>query len=89
MPPRGTKKGSKRARQYELNKEYQLEQGRSEDRAEEIAAGTVNKEWARHGESKTSSRSAGRTAGSPCETPSLKTWGIACVSRARAGRARR
>lgn len=58
MPPAGVKKGTKRARQYEHIKESQLDQGRSEDRAEEIAARTVNKEKARHGESRTSSRSS-------------------------------
>ena len=58
MPPAGVKKGTKRARQYEHIKESQLEQGASEDRAEEIAARTVNKERARHGESRTSSRSS-------------------------------
>jgi len=56
MPPRGVKPGTKRARQYEHIKESEKEQGRSEDRAEEIAARTVNKERARAGESKTSSR---------------------------------
>jgi hypothetical protein len=69
MPPRGVKKGSKRARQYEHVKESQLDQGRSEDRAEEIAARTVNKERARSGESRESSRlsrkdiSSGRRGG--------------------------
>ena len=58
MPPRGVKKGTKRARQYEHIKESQLEQGRSEDRAEEIAARTVNKERARSGESRTRSRTS-------------------------------
>jgi hypothetical protein len=58
MPPSGIKKGTKRARQYEHIKESQLEQGRSEDRAEEVAARTVNKERARAGESRTSSRSS-------------------------------
>jgi hypothetical protein len=52
MPPRGVKQGSKRARQYEHIKESELEQGASEDRAEEIAARTVNKERARAGESR-------------------------------------
>jgi hypothetical protein len=51
MPPRGVQKGSKRARQYEHIKESQRDQGRSESRAEEIAARTVNKERARGGES--------------------------------------
>ena len=43
MPPRGVKKGTKRARQYEHIKENTKERGASEDRAEEIAARTVNK----------------------------------------------
>jgi hypothetical protein len=58
MPPRGVKKGTKRARQYEHVKESELDQGRSERRAEEIAARTVNKERARAGESRTASRSS-------------------------------
>jgi hypothetical protein len=58
MPPRGVKKGTKRARQYEHIKESQLDQGRSESRAEEIAARTVNKERARSGESRTRSRTS-------------------------------
>ena len=58
MPPRGVKKGTKRARQYEHIKESELEQGRSEDLAEEIAARTVNKERARHGESRERSRTS-------------------------------
>src|SRR5438270_7146710 len=58
MPPRGVKKGTKRARQYEHIKESQLEQGRGENRAEEIAARTVNKERARTGESRTRSRTS-------------------------------
>jgi hypothetical protein len=51
MPPRGVKKGTKRARQYEHVKRSQKEQGSSEDRAEEIAARTVQKERARSGQS--------------------------------------
>jgi len=58
MPPRGVKKGTKRARQYEHIKQSQLDQGRSEDRAEEIAARTVNKERARAGESRERSRTS-------------------------------
>lgn len=46
MPPRGVKKGSKRARQYEEVKKSEKKAGRSESRAEEIAARTVNKEKA-------------------------------------------
>lgn len=60
MPPRGVKPGTKRARQYEHIKESQQEQGASESRAEEIAARTVNKEKARHGESRTRSASSVR-----------------------------
>lgn len=70
MPPRGVKKGSKRARQYEHVKESVLEQGRSEDVAEEVAARTVNKQRARSGEARESPRlsrediSSGRRAAS-------------------------
>lgn len=60
MPPRGVKKGTKRARQYEHIKESAKDRGASTDRAEEIAARTVNKERARAGESKTRSRSSVR-----------------------------
>ena len=41
MPPRGVRKGSKRARQYEHIKDSAKDQGASERRAEEIAARTV------------------------------------------------
>ncbi|HLY48406.1 MAG TPA: hypothetical protein VKR21_04355 [Solirubrobacteraceae bacterium] len=58
MPPRGVKKGTKRARQYEHIKESQLDQGAGESRAEEIAARTVNKERARAGETRTRSRTS-------------------------------
>ena len=58
MPPRGVKKGTKRARQYEHIKDSQLDRGSSESRAEEIAARTVNKERARSGESRNRSRTS-------------------------------
>ena len=58
MPPRGVKKGTKRARQYEHIKKSEEKSGRSEKRAEEIAARAVNKEKARSGESRSSSRSS-------------------------------
>lgn len=58
MPPRGVKKGTKRARQYEHIKESLQERGTSTDRAEEIAARTVNKERARSGEARQRSRSS-------------------------------
>lgn len=48
----------KRERQYEHIKESLLDRDKPEDVAEEIAARTVNKERARAGESKTSSRSS-------------------------------
>jgi hypothetical protein len=58
MPPRGVKKGTNRARQYEHIKESVKEQGKSEDTAEEIAARTVNKERARSGEARSASRTS-------------------------------
>ncbi len=58
MPPRGDKPGTKRARQYEHIKQSEKDQGRSNSRAEEIAARTVNKERARSGESRASSRTS-------------------------------
>jgi hypothetical protein len=58
MPPRGIKKGTKRARQYEHIKESQRVRGTSERRSKEIAARTVQKERARSGESRTRSRTS-------------------------------
>jgi hypothetical protein len=58
MPPRGVRKGTKRARQYSAIKSSAKKRGASTDRAEEIAARTVNKEKARSGESKTRSRTS-------------------------------
>ncbi|MFG2361229.1 plasmid stabilization protein [Streptomyces mirabilis] len=54
--PRGS--SPKRERQYEHIKESALDRGESRERAEEIAARTVNKERARAGESKTASRTS-------------------------------
>ena len=48
----------KRERQYEHIKEGLLERGEGEDRAEEIAARTVNKERAREGEAREASPSS-------------------------------
>src|SRR3954447_22870697 len=48
----------KRERQYEHIKEGLEDRGRSEDVAEEIAARTVNKERARHGEAREASRTS-------------------------------
>jgi hypothetical protein len=58
MPPRGVKKGTKRARQYEHVKKSQKAQGRSAGRAKEIAARTVQKERARSGEARQRSRTS-------------------------------
>jgi len=58
MPPRGVKQGTKRGRQYEHIKQGELEQGASEELAEEIAARTVNKARARAGESESVSRTS-------------------------------
>jgi hypothetical protein len=48
----------KRERQYEHIKAGLRDRGEKEDTAEEIAARTVNKERARHGEARESSRSS-------------------------------
>ena len=55
MPPRGIKKGTKWARMYEHVKKSERNEGRSEKRAEEIAARTVNKERAQAGVSQQAS----------------------------------
>jgi hypothetical protein len=56
MPQRAW--SAKRERQYEHIKEGLEERGTPEDTAKEIAARTVNKERARHGEAKEHSRSS-------------------------------
>jgi plasmid stabilization system protein ParE len=67
MPPKAW--NAKRERQYEHIKDSLEDRGASEDKAEEIAARTVNKERARAGEAETSSRlsrsdiSSGRRGG--------------------------
>jgi hypothetical protein len=58
MPPRGVK-SPKRKRQYEHIKESSLDRGVGEERAEEIAARTVNKQRAQAGETK-GARKGGR-----------------------------
>ena len=52
----------KRERQYEHIKESELDSGRSEDRAEEIAARTVNKQRADAGETKAARKRASKRA---------------------------
>lgn len=49
---------AKRERKYEHIRDGLESRGRDEDTAEEIAARTVNKERARHGESRTASRTS-------------------------------
>jgi plasmid stabilization system protein ParE len=67
MPQRAW--SAKRERQYEHIKEGLLDRGETEDKAEEIAARTVNKERARAGEARQSSQvstddiSSGRRGG--------------------------
>jgi plasmid stabilization system protein ParE len=67
MPPKAW--SAKRERQYEHIKDSLEDRGTSEDKAEEIAARTVNKERARSGEARESSRlsrsdiSSGRRGG--------------------------
>ncbi len=56
MPQRSW--SAKRERQYDHIKDSLEDRGHSEDEAEEIAARTVNKERARHHESKTASRTS-------------------------------
>ena len=56
MPQRAW--SNKRERQYKHIKSSLKEQGKSESKAEEIAARTVNKERARAGETRTASRSS-------------------------------
>lgn len=58
MPPHGVKPGSNERVSTSTSKESEREQGRSEERAEEIAARTVNKERARAGESRQRSRTS-------------------------------
>lgn len=70
MPPRGVKPGSKRERQYEHIKQSQRDSGASLKRAEEIAARTINKERARSGESRSSSRT------STSDIPSSRRGGL-------------
>jgi hypothetical protein len=64
MPPRGVQKGTKRARQYEHIKDSAQERGAPEERAEELAARTVNRERARAGESRSASSSSTRGSSS-------------------------
>ena len=55
MPPRGVRKGTKRAREYEHIKAGAKQTRRVDEAGREIAARTVNKDRARAGESRTRS----------------------------------
>ena len=72
----------KRERQYEHIKHGLEERGTSEDKAEEIAARTVNKERARTGEAKTSSRLSRE------DIPSGRRGGLRSGTRREKGRTR-
>jgi hypothetical protein len=63
MPPRGVK-SAKRKRQYEHIKESEKKEGRSNERAEEIAARTVNKQRRQAGETKGSRKKSSSRKGS-------------------------
>jgi hypothetical protein len=71
---------AKRERQYEHIKQGLKERGASEDKAEEIAARTVNKERARSGEARESSRLSRR------DIPSGRRGGIRSGTRRPKGR---
>jgi len=62
MPQRAW--SDKRERQYEHIKDSELDAGRSEGRAEEIAARTVNKQRSEAGETKAQSRNQPARKGS-------------------------
>jgi hypothetical protein len=95
MPPRGVT-SAKRKRQYAHVKDSELARGVGEDRAEEIAARTVNKQRAQSGETRqarkgsgagTSARkSARKSAGKSAGTSARKSGGAA-RGKASAGRA--
>ncbi|MBL0920661.1 MAG: addiction module toxin RelE [Phycisphaerales bacterium] len=58
MPPKAW--SAKDERQYKHVRKSEKEQGRSDDRAEEIAAATVNKQRAKEGRTKTASKKAAK-----------------------------
>jgi hypothetical protein len=79
MPPRGVK-SAKRERQYEHIKESEKDRGVGDDRAEEIAARTVNKQRRQAGETK--SGKAG-TASARKTAPAKRTSKTASAKRTR------
>ena len=72
MPPRGVT-SAKRKRQYEHVKESERERGVGEDRAEEIAARTVNKQRAQAGETKSAGRGRKASGGKSSASSSRKS----------------
>jgi len=66
---------SKRERQYKHIKEGLQERGTDENKAEEIAARTVNKERARHGETKEAGRRSINARTSSRKSPAAKRAG--------------
>jgi hypothetical protein len=66
---------AKRERQYEHIVDSEKEQGRSTDRAKEIAARTVNKERARAGEARESSRLSREDMSSPRSSSTTRRSG--------------
>jgi plasmid stabilization system protein ParE len=72
----------KRERQYQHIKESLEERGTGENKAEEIAARTVNKDRARAGEAQKASRTPGRVVG---PTNSSATRRASAASRAGLG----
>jgi len=63
---------AKRERQYKHIKESEREAGRSEDRAEEIAARTVNKQRSKSGETKSSKSRRNSSGKEPSNVPDLR-----------------
>lgn len=64
---------AKRERQYEHIKDSLLERGESESTAEEIAARTVNKERAQHGEARTANPKTLKATPPPCAAAKTRT----------------
>lgn len=74
MPPRGVT-SSKRKRQYEHIKESEESRGVGENRAEEIAARTVNKQRSQAGETKSSRGGSRKTTRSSAGSKRTSTGG--------------
>jgi hypothetical protein len=91
MPPRGVT-SAKRKRQYEHVKESELERGVGEDRAEEIAARTVNKQRAQSGETKAARgarKGGGKKASGAKKAGAKKTGGNKAARKSTPARGRK